>query len=198
MSTTIRLVEEGRDDLLHITKFLWKRSSIQVEDLGASARILRFGLVPRFMVDEYICKFTLAIPKFTPIRNHNISAYSESDMKTVVSVIRTIVTFAKREGVDVQANNHQTSFGRTTSTTVIFPLLELRRSSLAGLHERERPVYSPKPSCNLYTPGNNLDKRLSRDYSDPNNPLMPWTPRRKDWYSITDISWEILKSRRTQ
>ena len=45
-----------------------------------------------------ICEFTLAIPKFTPIHNHNISAYSELDMRTVVLVIRTIVTFAKREG----------------------------------------------------------------------------------------------------
>jgi len=32
-SDSIRLVEEGRDDLLHMTKFLWKRSSVQVEDL---------------------------------------------------------------------------------------------------------------------------------------------------------------------
>lgn len=150
------------------------------------------------MIDEYICEFTLAIPKFTPIRSHNISSYSELNMKTVVPVIRTVVTFAKREGADVQANNHQISFGRTTSTTVIFPLLELCRSSLAGLHERECPACSPKPSCNLYTPGNNLDKRLLSDYSDPNNPLMPWTPRRKDWFSVTNISWKILKSRRTQ
>lgn len=46
------------------------------------------------MIDECICEFP-------PI--HNISTYSEKDMKTAVPMIRTMATLAKREGADVQA-----------------------------------------------------------------------------------------------